>query len=342
MKSLLFPVVLSILVLGCSQQKKYHHKSDHFKLVRLADRAYACIHKTGGKAICNVGIVDNGRETIIFDSFITPVVTEELLQLVKGLNLSPVRYVINSHYHNDHIRGNQVFDEDVKIISTRRTAQLIAENEPLNIAYEKEHAPARYRHFDSLYHAFDGDIQSREYVVIQMWRPYYEVLSKSHEEIVTRLPDTFVDDELSLDGPLREVQLITHGGGHTPSDLILYLPEDGIAFTGDLVFNDCHPYLADGDPQSLLSWLNYMQTLDIQRIVPGHGPVGNASELEEMKDYLLTLQDEAQKLMKENRHPDQMTSADIPERFRDWWFERFYFFNLEFLVSRANESRTSG
>ncbi len=231
----------------------------------------AFIHKFGGKAICNVGIVDNGKETIVFDSFLSPDVAEELLEALNEMNLSPVKYVVNSHFHNDHIRGNQVFSEAVKIISTARTSEIIEEEEPLQIAYEKENAPARLAYYDSLYKSFSGDTKSREYQQILMWKPYYEILSNSHLKVKTRVPDMFVDSIHNIDGPDRRIQLISKGQGHTESDLVLYLPDDDIIFTGDLVFNECHPYVPHGNISKWKAWLDFMNSLNVKTVMPGHG-----------------------------------------------------------------------
>ena len=103
-----------------------YHSTD-FELKPLADGVFACIHKIGGRAISNAGIIDNGEATIIFDTFLDPCVAESFHDIVRTYGLSPVRYVINSHDHNDHVRGNQVFGEDVSIVSTPRTKALIAE-----------------------------------------------------------------------------------------------------------------------------------------------------------------------------------------------------------------------
>ena len=333
-----------VFILGCNDQGSYHHVSKDFTLIKLSDRAYACVHKIGGKAISNAGIIDNGDATVIFDTFLSPEVAEELPRIVSSLGLSPIRYVVNSHFHNDHIRGNQVFDEDVTILSTRRTADLIAENEPLQIAYEKEKAPERLRHYDSLYNAFKGDTTSREFENIRMWKPYYEVLVRSHEVVRTRLPDTFVEDEYALDGTARKVRLIARGGGHTPSDLILYLPDDKIIFSGDLVFNDCHPYLADGDVDEMIEWLNIMQSMSVDRIVPGHGRIGNYGELEEMKQYLFMLEREAVKHVTSGQDTVENLKVSIPEAYKEWRLELFYPLNLSYFENRIREGKflTSG
>ena len=121
MKSIYLLIIGLMLIYGCNNNKSLQADSANFKIVKLSDGVWACIHKFGGKAICNVGVIDNGNETIIFDSFLSPDAAQELLTAIENSDISPVKYVINSHYHNDHIRGNQVFGKDVKIISTKRT-----------------------------------------------------------------------------------------------------------------------------------------------------------------------------------------------------------------------------
>ncbi|MGB5236139.1 MAG: MBL fold metallo-hydrolase [Flavobacteriaceae bacterium] len=323
-------LMLLLILIGCKVDRSARISSDNFTFIELSKGVYSCIHKFGGKAICNVGIVDNGNETIIFDSFLSPDVARELLTALSELNLSPVKYVVNSHFHNDHIRGNQAFAKEVKIISTSRTKKLIEEEEPLQFAYEKENAPARLAVYDSLYLSFEGDKQSREYQQILMWRPYYETLSNSYKDVRTRIPDMFVDSLQNFDGPDRRVQLISKGQGHTYSDLILYLPDDEIVFSGDLIFNNCHPYVAHGNIASWKIWLDFISSLEVSNIMPGHGQIGTQELILEMKNYLLDLEISAQQLVDQNIDIEELQSIDVPEKYKNWWFDRFYAYNLSF------------
>ncbi len=329
-------IIIILIITGCRQKPSYVHNSENFELIELADGVYACIHKFGGKAICNVGIIDNGNETLIFDTFLSPQVAEELLVIVNELGLSPIKYVVNSHFHNDHIRGNQVFPDEVDIISTAKTAQLIAHWEPLDIAQEKLYAPERFIYYDSLFNVFKGDTNSREFKQLLMWKAYFDVLSISHKEVVTRLPTVFVEDRMLINGPLREIQLITIGGGHTDSDIILYLPEDKIIFTGDLVFNDMHPYMPQGHPKEWKDWLTYMSTLQINKVVPGHGNVGGAEEMNEMKVYIQSMENLAIQMHENNIPIEEVGNMDIPLAYRDYFLESFYISNLKFLYEEIS------
>lgn len=339
MKSIVLFLCISIFIFGCNQKQVYEHNSENFDLIKLNDGVYACIHKFGGKAICNVGIIDNGAETLIFDTFLSPKVAAELLSVVEQLELSPIKYVVNSHSHNDHIRGNQLFAKDVQIISTKITADLIKEWEPQDIKEEKEWAPKRFNYYDSLQNAFQGDKDARDYKVIQMWRPYYEVLSNSYQEVITRLPNVFVDNELIIEGPDRNIHLISKGAGHTDSDLILYLPEDKIVFTGDLVFNDMHPYMPHGNPEGWKNWVDFMEGLNIELVVPGHGEIGVKTEISEMRSYINVIEELASKMIIENITTEEAVNIKIPPQYEDYWFDRFFVSNLKFMHSRLMENQ---
>jgi cyclase len=264
-------------------------------------------------------------------------VAEELFDIVEQLGLSRIKYVVNSHFHNDHIRGNQVFSHDVKIISTTKTAELIKEWEPIYIEEEKKYAPQRFMYYDSLYNAFTGDTTSRKYLKILMWRPYYETLSESHKTIKTRLPDLFVDDQHFFNGPERRVQLISKGLGHTESDLMLYLPDDEILFTGDLIFNAFHPYLADGSIQGLKNQLNFMNSLSITAIVPGHGQVGTKVLISTMSEYILSVENLAAELHSQGLSNEDLERTEIPDPYKNWWFDQFFLSNLKFAYSKIDE-----
>jgi cyclase len=96
--------------------------SVHFRLHRLAEGVFAAIHSEGGWAQSNAGIVDLGDRVLIFDTFIAPEAANDLRSAAAALLSRPISAVINSHYHNDHIWGNQAFPDDVPIISTRKLA----------------------------------------------------------------------------------------------------------------------------------------------------------------------------------------------------------------------------
>lgn len=327
-----------LLLINCSE-KPQRFDSQNFELINISEGIYAGIHKLGGKAISNSGIIDLGEETVIFDSFLDPGAAEELIVVSKLENLSPIKYVVNSHSHNDHIRGNQVFNEDVIIISTSRTLELIAENEPKEIEAESKYAPGQFEYYDSLYRNFNGDKLSKEYEKILIWRPYFQVLAESKERIKSRLPTETIDSSKTIIGRDKTISLITKGMGHSESDLVLFLAEEKVLFAGDLIFNQYHPYFGNGDIDKWKEWLGYLENLDIETIIPGHGPIGGKFLILQMLEYISTIENLALDLSEKEEIPD-LATIKIPEKYENWMLERFFvpnlLFAIEYLKNKAN------
>ena len=85
--------------------------SNHFNIHEISEDVYAVIHSDGGWQICNSGILDLGDNTLIFDTGLTPQSAIDLRDVSIHLTGKEPKFIVNSHYHNDHIRGNQSFPD---------------------------------------------------------------------------------------------------------------------------------------------------------------------------------------------------------------------------------------
>ena len=311
-------------------------KSKHFRLQRLADGAYAAVASEGGYAICNAGIVDTGDRTIVFDTFISPDPAEDLLRAAKRLTPQNAIRVVNSHYHNDHIRGNQVFPPDVDILSTATTLEGIAHKEPEEIKWEKENIPKAIVDTKSKL-KLEKDPKRRRDLTLSM--VYYEAIMKSHPKLKTRLPNITFEGSLMIHGTRRQVELLSLAG-HTASDVILYLPEEKIAFMGDLLFVNCHPYLASGSPEQWKQSLAEVEGLGVQIAVPGHGPVGRSASLSVMLQYIQSLENIVVNMIKCGKSVEQASFEPVPSPFDTWLSpDNFFVTNLEFLYKLATQGK---
>jgi len=191
--------------------------SKHFQVERLADGVYAAIASEQGYAICNAGIIDLGDKTIVFDSFKTPDAAEDLLRAAYERTSHKVSYVINSHYHHDHIRGNQVFSPDTDIISTSWTREAIAKNEPQRIKSQKENVPQELLDTQSKLDAEKNPNRRRE---LAFWITYHKASIESLSQLKMRLPNITFEHMLTIHGAGRTVKLLSFRG-HTESDVVL-------------------------------------------------------------------------------------------------------------------------
>src|SRR5262245_16599588 len=291
--------------------------SAHFQLHQLADGVFAAIHQEGGAAQSNAGIIDLGDQILIFDTFIAPAAAADLREAVEALFSRPVSVLINSHYHNDHIWGNQAFPSDVPIISTIKTRELITtlggDEHRWFAAHSRERLDALITQLEQ-----EKDEASRRLTSYSI--TYYRTILEALPELQIRLPNVTFLDQLDFHGPQRVAHLICYGGGHTPSDSILYLPEERIIFMADLLFTGTHIYLPDGDPDEIRRTISRIMQLPAETFVPGHGQLGNAGDVEKMLGYIDTLEALVEEGMRKCMTDDVLAHLPIPNEYHNWIF----------------------
>ncbi len=305
--------------------------SRHFELRQLAEGVFAAIHRDGGAAIGNAGIVDLGDRTLVFDTFLAPRPAEDLRAAAEVLTGRPVDAAIDSHWHSDHIWGNQVFGADTDIISTEATRRLIvATKGDEDFDSLMANAEAKLRATLAKLHAETEEGRRRE---LALWVDEYRGIVEAKPMLQVRAPNLTFSRRLAFYGTKRSAELMDLAG-HTESDAALFLPQDGIVFMGDLLFVRCHPYLGDGNPEALLHALEVVSGLAPKLLVPGHGPVGTADSLVQMQHYVSTLDGLARKIAEEGKPEESIGAMVIPEPFEDWLIASFFSVNMHFLYQR--------
>ena len=301
--------------------------SPHFMLRKLSEGVHVAFATETAAATCNAGIVDLGDRTLVFDTFLTPKAGSDLRRAAETLTGHPVAYVVNSHYHNDHIRGTQEFPDAV-VISTDRTRNLIATKEVEEIRSDAAVAPQRLLEWQEQLRAAVDPEEQRQ---LRYWVEYARVIVESLPSLRLVLPQLTFERRLVIRGPARRVELVTLAG-HTPDDVIMLLPQDGIAFLADLLFVGFHPYLIDGNPDDWLQSLNTIERQDVATLVPGHGPLGTMDDVRRLRDYIAAVDELAQDLARRGAVPD--ASLPVPEAFRSWGFGKFFPANVKFVWER--------
>lgn len=311
--------------------------SPHFKIEEIASGVFAVIHKPGGSAVANAGIIDLGDQTLVFDTFISHIAALDLRLAAEQLTGKSVSHVINSHFHNDHIRGNQVFS-DAKIVATSDTMNLIKTDGEQELAWDQD---SRKRYKEML-HQREQTKKDDPDPILDFYIDYYRVISESLPGLKMVMPDTTFEEQLIFEGSKRKVELYCHGGGHTGSDAILYLPEERIAFVADLLFVRCHPYLGDGDPQAWLEYIDEIKKLDIDIVVPGHGEVGVHNDLDLIKEYIHASVQMIDNAVADGDSLETVEKMQVPPAFSDWEFDSFFYSNLRFLYSQHTTDTQAG
>jgi len=301
-------------------RSEYLPSARHFQYVRLASGVYAAIHADGGWGICNVGIVDLGNKTLVFDSSMTPQAGRELRTVAKTFTKRAPSYLVVSHYHNDHIRGSQVFRGAVEV-GTSLTRELIVTKGEAELKWDWENAAKQVAEMKHLTRARDES--ERKFGASEL--PYWQGILASLPEVRLQMPEVTFDRTMTFHGSKRTAQLIAFDNGHTENDCVLFLPQDRVLFCGDLLFVNCHPFLGHGDPVNLLSILDRLARMKASLFVPGHGPVGQKRHIKEMQSYIHTLSDQAHKVLMKGGTEEDAARQPVPDSYADWTWARSFF-----------------
>lgn len=295
-------------------------QSPHFTLQNVADGVFAAVATDAGYGLCNAGIVDLGDATLVFDSMLTPQAGADLRRAAERTTGHPVGYLVNSHYHGDHVRGNSSFSS-VRIVSTRKVRELIAERAVKALETDQKGV------LQDLKDLHEGRIpvNARDRTIFEGW--FQGILATPRGTVIPG-PDLFVEDRLVLRGPKREVWVMTFGGGHSPSDVIAYCPDEKIGFLGDLLSVGIHPGVTDGFAEPWIGILSSVRELGIDRVLPGHGPIGGEADIRTLQGYLRTLLELARSAHRSGLSRDAVRSTPVPVAYSTWCFGAFFPDNL--------------
>ena len=301
-----------------------HAKSSrHFGIETLAPGVHVAIATPEGFGLCNAGIVDLGGETVVFDTMLTPMAGRDLVRAAERVTGRRPSWAVNSHWHGDHIWGNSAFVGS-HIVSSRTVRANILKLSRPQFDGDRREMRRELPLLDgpkSLYSKADRPL-------LRAWFEGVLEMPRSHRIVP---PGVTFEDELVVEGSRRSLHLLTYGGGHSPSDVFAYLPDEGILFTGDLAIRGFHPSVGSGWPVSWISILRRMEKLSARSVVPGHGPPGPRSTLSHTRIYLQEIDRIARAAIRDRTPPRDLVHTPIPSQFRRWRFSFMFPGN----VSRA-------
>jgi cyclase len=235
-------------------------------VTKVADGVYAIRHADSPDTNPqgNTAVIIGERGVLVVDSSYLPSNAADDIAEIRRWTRQPVRYLLNTHWHPDHQRGNSAYVDafpDVTIVAHRETAKLMAAYDAAN----RDRYPKRLQSMkETLAKKPDAELQK----TVEGRSRVLAELAKSR----LQLPTLLFDSELSVDLGNRIVEIRHPGVGDTLGDAVAYLPKEQILVTGDVVVAPV-PYLFAGYPESRARSLRRLLELEIKRIVPGHGDV---------------------------------------------------------------------
>jgi cyclase len=211
---------------------------------------------------CNPSYVVTSAGVVVIDTPQLP--TRAVAMRKEAESHGPIRYLINTEHHVDHIFGNYYF----------KGAGLIINHKGV------------YDNFMTVYPELDPFAYAAE--AIPTDDPDGQVLFPDRDEYYAdpNKGSIVFTGDLSLRVGGHTFHLI-HTPGHTPGQLAVYVPEERTVFTGDTIFSECQTWLMTSDVEQWLDALEVLRSLDVEHVVPGHGPVTSLAYADVQRSVLL-------------------------------------------------------
>jgi glyoxylase-like metal-dependent hydrolase (beta-lactamase superfamily II) len=276
------------------------------ELREITRDVYACLQRDRGLGYSNSGLVNRGGGLVI-DTFWDLPHTRQMIDLYGRVWKQPAGRVVNTHHNGDHCWGNQLF-RSAEIIGHRLCAEAMAKENPAGLQALKGAASSE----DPAVAALAAKLSDWDFAGVELTPP-----------------TTLIEDRLTLDQGGIPIELVYVGPAHTGGDVIVHLPEQRLVFAGDILFRLCTPLGWEGTFARWIEALEYIERLEPEIVVPGHGPLCGVEGPVEMKAYLEYVRAESRSFFDAG-----LPALDAAKRidlgpYADWTEPERLFFNVE-------------
>lgn len=265
-------------------------------LHELGDGIFAYLQPDGGWGWSNAGLVAGDDTSLLVDTLFDLKLTADMLDAMSGVTATkPINTLVNTHANGDHCFGNQLVT-GAEVIASEASAAEMEDLPPTMLAamMEADFGETTNNYLQESFGEFD--------------------FNGIETPVVSR---TF-SGELSVDTGGRTANLMEVGPAHTAGDVLVHLPDEGVIFTGDILFIEGTPIVWNGPIQN---WLDACQTiidLDCRVIVPGHGPLTDGAGVQAVADYLSYIKAEATARYEAGMRADEAARDIELGPYSDW------------------------
>lgn len=287
-----------------------------FELKLIGPNVWAAIDDAKGDSGANAGFVVGESGVAVIDTFENEAATKALLGQIHTLTHLPIKFVVNTHYHLDHVAGNRVFAEQGAVIVAHRNVRAWINSENLKF--------------------FGDKITPEEKAMVANLLP----------------PEVLYDTGVTLFLGSRRIE-VTYMPGHTGGDSVVSVADAGVVFCGDLFWRKTLPNLIDATTSDWLKTLSqfteqskdYMTNSALPRaqlFVPGHGDIGDLEDVKEFQEYLSWLRGTVKQALDAGKRGDTLVAAVMPElkeKYGSWAFQDFSRSNILDTAAELKDSK---
>lgn len=268
-------------------------------LHEIGNGTWAYLQPSGSWGWSNAGLVTDGGASLLVDTLFDERLTAAMLEEMKastGFGGVEIAALVNTHANGDHTYGNRLVS-NAEIIASRAGAEEMQDVPPMVLAELMRQAPQLGRLGRYVMHCFG---------------PFH------FEGLALTLPTRTFSGELQLEVGTKPVRLIEVGPAHTRGDVLVHVPGERVVYTGDILFIGGTPIIWAGPVANWIRACERILQMDVDVVVPGHGPITDKSGVREVRDYLKFIDAEARPRFEAGMSFED-AARDIPlGGYRNW------------------------
>ena len=303
------------------------------KMERVGKDVYVIIHEdaTDNWPHSNVGIIVGDKEVMVIDADYLPSRARADIALIRKLTLKPVKYLVYTHWHFDHNNGAIAYVDsfpNIKIISEKESQKYVELNavwwsKMVTAAGSGQRTALKTleeelaKDTDTSGRKFsDEERRKREKIIAQRKNELDELSS-----LKVVKPNTVFDGEMELYLGKRKIVLKDWGKANSPHDVTIYLPDDQILFTGDIVVQSPLPYTGASWPVPWVKVLKQIENMPVKKIVLGHGPIQNdLSYVKQVRSFFEDAMTRVEELIREGKTlPEIQKQINLNDHLKNPW-----------------------
>ena len=265
----------------------------------VGDATWAYVQPDGSWGWSNAGLVEDGEASLLVDTLFDERLTAEMLRTMKastGIGGDEVTTLVNTHANGDHTFGNRLV-RNAEIIASEACAEEMMDLPPSAVQAILQGAP---------------DMGVAGEFLAEIFAPFH------FEGVELRLPTRTFSGTLDVRVGDRPVHLIEVGPAHTKGDVLVHVPDRKLVFTGDILFVGGTPIIWAGPVENWIAACDLILGLDVEVVVPGHGPITDKDGVRRMQAYLDYILRETRQRFDAGM-PEHDAVQDIPlGAFGDW------------------------
>ena len=248
-------------------------------LQKISDHIYAYAGTINPSPVnsfgANAGIVIGDKGILVVDTLGSAKGARKFIEDIKKISDKPVRYVVDTHSHFDHTLGNSEFAAIHAVILAQTSC-------PINM---NKTLPKVIRNAKD-----------------------YGITDEDAKAIKITYPEVTSPGMMRIDLGNVSVDILFMAPSHTDDSVMVFIPRDRVLFSGDVLFTDYYPYMGDGDIMGWEKTLDFIKSVPVDKIIPGHGPVSSKKDVVEMKDYILAFDQKAKELCAKSNDIDAISA----------------------------------